>query len=315
MTCEGFAEVRRLTNEALSIDPDFNLAKALGAYIRSLSVSQCWHEPDDMRVAVRMAREVLAEARDDPTACGSPRRYRLQRRDYEPALARIERSLHLNPNSAQDYTGGGWVNAHAGRPMVAIDHFHRAMRLSPLDPEKGIALSGIGMSCLMLERYEEALSWGETRLREMPDYGSSHRVVIMALIHLGRVDKAKAAGNRLMEAFPTYTSPCSGGSTLGGISVRGAVSRGAAARRRAGLRPRSHDIDPSPRSRCTIIHVSWINLEGSGQRQRPPALAPSRPQAGGQTRRHLRIGRQSGYPFHSPNSGRLADILGVMMEW
>ena len=23
----------------------------------------------------------------------------------------------------------------------------------------------------------------------------------------------------------------------------------------------------------------------------------------------------SGYPFHSPNSGRLADILGVMMEW
>jgi adenylate cyclase len=30
MTREGFAEVRRLTNEALSIDPGFNLAKALG---------------------------------------------------------------------------------------------------------------------------------------------------------------------------------------------------------------------------------------------------------------------------------------------
>ncbi|TGU43050.1 hypothetical protein EN829_072215, partial [Mesorhizobium sp. M00.F.Ca.ET.186.01.1.1] len=53
MTREGFADVRRLTNEALSIDPGFNLAKALGAYIRSLSVSQCWHEPDDMRVAAR----------------------------------------------------------------------------------------------------------------------------------------------------------------------------------------------------------------------------------------------------------------------
>ncbi|TIR82524.1 MAG: adenylate cyclase, partial [Mesorhizobium sp.] len=67
MTREGFADVRRLTNEALSIDPGFTLAKALGAYIRSLSVSQCWHEPDDVRVAARMAREVLAEARDDPT--------------------------------------------------------------------------------------------------------------------------------------------------------------------------------------------------------------------------------------------------------
>ena len=24
---------------------------------------------------------------------------------------------------------------------------------------------------------------------------------------------------------------------------------------------------------------------------------------------------QSGYPFHSPNSGRLAEMLGLMMEW
>lgn len=206
MTREGFADVRRLTNEALSIDPGFTLAKALGAYIRSLSVSQCWHEPDDIRVAVRMAREVLADARDDPTSL----RFAAQviaysAKDYETALDTIERSLLLNPNSAQGYTGSGWVNAHSGRPLVAIEHFHRAMRLSPVDPEKGIALSGIGMSYLMLERYEEALAWGERALREMPNYGSSHRVVIMALVKLNRPDEAQAAARRLMEAFPTYT--------------------------------------------------------------------------------------------------------------
>ncbi|MER8830166.1 adenylate/guanylate cyclase domain-containing protein [Mesorhizobium sp. M0938] len=206
MTREGFADVRRLTNEALSIDPGFILAKALGAYIRSLSVSQCWHEPDDIRVAVRMAREVLADARDDPTSL----RFAAQviaysARDYETALDTIERSLLLNPNSAQGYTGSGWVNAHSGRPLVAIEHFHRAMRLSPVDPEKGIALSGIGMSYLMLERYEEALAWGERALREMPNYGSSHRVVIMALVKLNRLDEAQVAARRLMEAFPTYT--------------------------------------------------------------------------------------------------------------
>jgi adenylate cyclase len=206
MTREGFADVRRLTNEALSIDPGFTLAKALGAYIRSLSVSQCWHEPDDIRVAVRMAREVLADARDDPTSL----RFAAQviaysAKDYETALHTIERSLLLNPNSAQGYTGSGWVNAHSGRSLVAIEHFHRAMRLSPVDPEKGIALSGIGMSYLMLERYEEALAWGERALREMPNYGSSHRVVIMALVKLNRPDEAQAAARRLMEAFPTYT--------------------------------------------------------------------------------------------------------------
>lgn len=206
MTREGFADVRRLTNEALSIDPGFNLAKGLGAYIRSVSVSQCWHEPDDVRVAVRMAREVLAEARDDPTSL----RFAAQvlaysAKDYEMALGTIERSLLLNPNSAQGHTSSGWVNAHSSRPLVAIEHFHRAMRLSPVDPEKGIALSGIGMSYLMLERYEEALAWGARALQEMPNYGTSHRVVIMALVKLNRLDEAQAAARRLMEAFPIYT--------------------------------------------------------------------------------------------------------------
>jgi adenylate cyclase len=79
------------------------------------------------------------------------------------------------------------------------------MRLSPLDPEKGIAMSGIGMSYLMLEQYEDALRWGEQALDEMPNYGSSHRVVISALVGLGRIEEAKAAAVRLMDAFPTYT--------------------------------------------------------------------------------------------------------------
>ena len=153
-----------------------------------------------------MAREVHAEARDDPTCL----RFAAQvlaysAKDYETAIGAIDRSLQLNPNSAQGYTGSGWVNAHASRPLVAIEHFHRAMRLSPLDPEKGIALSGIGMSYLMLRAFEDALSWGEQALREMPGYGSSHRVVICALVGLGRLDEARAAARRLMEAFPTYT--------------------------------------------------------------------------------------------------------------
>jgi adenylate cyclase len=60
------------------------------------------------------------------------------------------------------------------------------------------------MSYLMLERFEDALRWGEEALREMPGYGSSHRVVICALVGLERPDEARAAANRLMEAFPTY---------------------------------------------------------------------------------------------------------------
>lgn len=39
----------------------------------------------------------------------------------------------------------------------------------------------------------------------MPNYGSSHRVVVAALVGLARVDEARVAARRLLEAFPTYT--------------------------------------------------------------------------------------------------------------
>ena len=39
----------------------------------------------------------------------------------------------------------------------------------------------------------------------MPNYGSSHRVVIVALGGPHRPDEARAAASRLMDAFPTYT--------------------------------------------------------------------------------------------------------------
>jgi adenylate cyclase len=57
----------------------------------------------------------------------------------------------------------------------------------------------------MLEQYEEALTWGGRALLEMPNYGSSHRVVICALVRLDRMEEAKAAAQRLMETFPTFT--------------------------------------------------------------------------------------------------------------
>ncbi len=110
------------------------------------------------------------------------------------------------------------------------------MRLSPVDPEKGIALSGIGMSYLMLERFEEALQWGENALREMPNYGSSHRVVIGALVGLGRLEEAQEAARRLMEAFPTYNPHAAEtDKPVAGRRVRRPLPRCASHRRHPGV--------------------------------------------------------------------------------
>ena len=207
MTREGFADVRRLTNEALEHRPRLRPGEGAGRLY-----SQHLGEP----VLARARRYPRRRAHGARGAGGSARR------PDQPALRRAGDRLQrqgLRDGAGRDRTlpatstpirrraipaAAGSTHIPAARSSRSST-FHRAMRLSPVDPEKGIALSGIGMSYLMLERYEEALAWGERALREMPNYGSSHRVVIAALVGLNRLDEAQAAARRLMEAFPTYS--------------------------------------------------------------------------------------------------------------
>ena len=44
------------------------------------------------------------------------------------------------------------------------------MRLSPLDPFMFVAQNGIALVHFYAGRYEEASSWAEKALREVPDY-------------------------------------------------------------------------------------------------------------------------------------------------
>ena len=209
MTREGFADVRRLTNEALAIDPELQPRQGARAPTSAASPSAS-AGTSRTTCASRCAwrARCYAEARDDPTCL----RFAAQvlaysAKDYETALSAIERSLQLNPNSAQGYTGGGWVNAHAGRPLVAIEHFHRAMRLSPLDP-------GEGHRAL---RHRHELPDARA-LRGCPDAGASRRCDEMPELRLlapggdlrpwsgwGGWRRPERRRGRLMEAFPTYT--------------------------------------------------------------------------------------------------------------
>ena len=63
----------------------------------------------------------------------------------------------------------GWVRIWLGEPEMAIEHFARAMRLSPLDPLIFVAQSGIAVAHFFAGRYDEASSWAEKALREQPE--------------------------------------------------------------------------------------------------------------------------------------------------
>ena len=55
--------------------------------------------------------------------------------DLDDGAAFADRALVLNPNLAWAWLFSGWIKVWLGEPEIAIEHFARAMRLSPQDPD------------------------------------------------------------------------------------------------------------------------------------------------------------------------------------
>jgi len=69
----------------------------------------------------------------------------------------------------------------------------------------GYVLSGLGFAYFIAGRYEDALPVGLKSLQESPAWMPAHRLVILCLVHLGRLDEARVAANRMLELAPKTT--------------------------------------------------------------------------------------------------------------
>jgi len=120
---------------AIALDPTYAQAKALAAICHGDLVQQRWDDPEDFIASDRLAREALADARDDPIALAFASQIAAYiSKDYETALAAADRALAICPNSFVVSSRCGWVKLYVGQAGEAVDCFMRAIRLSPLDP-------------------------------------------------------------------------------------------------------------------------------------------------------------------------------------
>jgi adenylate cyclase len=196
----------KLLHKALEIDPEFDLAKAQLAFNHHIRVDQGWGDAGDPAEGARLAREAGARARDNPTVlrlAGHALAYFV--RDQDAGVNLIDRSLALNPNSAQAHGSAGWCRRYLEQLDEAISHFQKAMRLSPLDPERGYFLSGLAAAHNDRKEFEQALPLAQQAVQEMPSFVTSHQMLIRCLVGLGRLEAARLAGKRLLEVTPSYT--------------------------------------------------------------------------------------------------------------
>jgi tetratricopeptide (TPR) repeat protein len=122
--------------------------------------------------------------------------------DLDDGAAFADRAFALNPNLAITLFSNGWVCLFLGKLDLAIERFLQAMRLSPLDPLMFSLEAGIALAHLLAGRYEEATSWAEKSLRDLPDHHASLRILAASHALAGRLLEAKEAMGRMRELDP-----------------------------------------------------------------------------------------------------------------
>ena len=170
-----------------------------------------WHpdlKPDPERPprALALAEEVLAAPDADIEAAAyAGYVVAFYSDDFERGLARVERAIELCPNCLSAWGSSCLLNAMRNRPEVALERAGQALRLSPRDPMAYRIHAGSTIAHVGLRDWEGVLADVE-RGRVFENSVTSFRhFEIVALVHLGRMERARLLARRFIAVNPGFT--------------------------------------------------------------------------------------------------------------
>ena len=147
----------RLLRQATELDPNFALAHASLAFVRTGEFEEGWTGDPDAVLAEALAAAKRAVALDDSDgyAHASLAYVLLKFGEFDHAEHEIGVALSLNPNHVNIIMTSGWVSIVNCDPERAIEMIKRARRLNPF--MGGWGLWTLGQAYLDAKRYQDAL--------------------------------------------------------------------------------------------------------------------------------------------------------------
>jgi len=122
----------------------------------------------------------------------------------EQGIAECERALTINPNLASAHATIGFYKALVGRAAETESHVNEALRLSPRDATVHIWLMMVGISKVVLNRYDDAAVWLRRSIEANRNNPMSHFLLSAVLALLGRLDEARAAAASGLALNPQF---------------------------------------------------------------------------------------------------------------
>jgi adenylate cyclase len=201
------AEALVLLERAMALDPGYAFAKALAAWCHAQRLPYLWttSPAKERTLALELATEAARLDSSDPLVLTVLSAAYAASSQFQEAAPLIEKALVLDPNSAWAWQRSGHLKTCLGEPDIAIEHFQRARRISPLDPYNFNALIGIGIAHFWAGRYELAAQFVTKGIAEKPSATWAWRIAAAAYSHLDRIEAARTALERFMCGNPGVT--------------------------------------------------------------------------------------------------------------
>jgi TolB-like protein/class 3 adenylate cyclase/Tfp pilus assembly protein PilF len=199
------AEALRLFNRAIELDPDFALAYSHASHCYAHAKTNGWFSDsaNEIAEASRLAQRALELGEDDAgVLCGSGWALAFVGRDLGVGTGLLDHALTLNSNLAEAWRCSGWMRIWLGDPELAIEHFARAMRLSPLGRWLVDIQSGIAHAHFFLGRYDDAASLAAMALQRNPEFQAGVRISAASNANVGRPEEAHKTIVRLQRLNP-----------------------------------------------------------------------------------------------------------------
>lgn len=203
---EAVEQALSMLYKAIELDPEFASAYGMAAWCHFWRKLNGWmtDRPSEIAEGIRLARLAVSLGRDDAVALtrGGHALSHLAG-ELDSGIALLDRARLLSPNLAPAWYLGGTLRALHGETEAAIKDLSHAVRLSPLDPEMFRMQVGMALANFFARHFDVAAQWAEKALGNLPSLLVGVALLAASLAHVGRMDEAQLAMQRLRELDPT----------------------------------------------------------------------------------------------------------------
>ena len=205
---QDMREARLLLESAIAADPSYVAPYAWLAHWYVRRVGQAWSEDPqkDASEATRYANMALERSATDAhalTVSGLVSAY--LHKDLQNAIEQYNRALTVNPSACSAWLWSTSAYAWLGDGEEAIRRSHRAIELSPLDPQMYMFTSIAGTAHAVAGRYDDAINLCRRSLRQNRMFASTHRILTLSLALSGHEGEAREAAAELLRVEPGLT--------------------------------------------------------------------------------------------------------------